>query len=133
MVHLPPQEGEARTLLDDEAEPVDSFAILDRLGGDAQLLNELIEIHLNQSPSLLAAARGALQEKDGQELARVAHTIKGSAGNFLARATVAMAERLEAFADQGDFSRAQQTMSALQKEMERLDLALHALHGVTAP
>jgi PAS domain S-box-containing protein len=132
VVHLPPQEGEARTLLDDKAEPVDSFAILDRLGGDAQLLNELIEIHLNQSPSLLAAARRALQEKNGQELARVAHTIKGSAGNFLARATVAMAERLETFADQGEFSRAHQTMSALQREMERLDLALHALRGVTA-
>jgi PAS domain S-box-containing protein len=119
--------GEGRLLLDDEVEPVDSSGILDRLDGDAQLLSELIEIHLKQSPSLLAAARRALQEKNGQELARVAHTIKGSAGNFLARATVSMADQLETFADQRNFLRAQQAMSALQRELERLDLALHAL------
>jgi len=130
-VHPLPQGREGRALLGDEVEPVDSSAILDRLGGDAQLLNELIEIHLNQSPSQLAAARRALQEKDGQELARVAHTIKGSAGNFLARTTVAIAERLETFADQRDFSRAHQAMTTLQREMERLDLALRALRGVT--
>jgi len=132
-VHPLAQGEEGKLRLDDEVEPVDSSAILDRLGGDAQLLSELIAIHLNQSPSLLAAARRALQEKDGQELARVAHTIKGSAGNFLAHATVAMAEQLETLADQGDFPRAQQTLSALEGESERLDLALQALHGVTVP
>ena len=43
------------------------------------------------------------------------------------------AERLEAFAEQGDFARAQEAMSALEREMERLGRALIALRGVTVP
>ena len=128
-----PREQEERQPPGDEGEPVDRCALLDRLGGDSQLLSELIEIYLSQSPSLFAAAQGALQEKNGQELARVAHTIKGSAGNFNARATVETAERLEVFAEQGDFSRAQEAMGALERETERLGRALIALRGVTVP
>ena len=120
--------GEDGNLRDDE--PLDRNALSDRLGGDAQLLRELIEIYLSQSPSLLTAAQRALQEKNGKELARVAHTIKGSAGNFLAHMTVEIAKRLEAFAEQGDFSHARETMSDLQREMERLERALQASRGV---
>jgi len=114
-------------------EPVDTCALLDRLDGDSQLLSELIEIYLNESPSLLAAAQRALEEKKGGDLARLAHTIKGSAGNFLARASFEAAERLEALAEQGDFLRAQEAMSALEREMQRLTQALLALRGVTVP
>jgi HPt (histidine-containing phosphotransfer) domain-containing protein len=106
---------------------------LDRLGGDSQLLSDLIEIYLTQSPSLLAAAQRALQEKNGRELARVAHSIKGSAGNFLARAALETAERLEAFAEQADFARAREALGALEREMHRLDHALTALRGVAVP
>jgi signal transduction histidine kinase len=131
-VSHPQGQKECRPL-GDEGEPVDRDTLLDRLGGDSQLLSELIEIYLSQSPSLLAAAQRALQEKNGRDLARVAHTIKGSAGNFSARATLETAERLEAFAEEGDFSRAQEAMSALDREMERLGRALIALREVTVP
>jgi CheY-like chemotaxis protein len=128
-----PREQEECRDVGDDGEHVDRRALLERLGGDSQLLSELIEIYLSESPSLLAAAQRALQEKNGQDLARAAHTIKGSAGNFIARATLETAERLEAFAEQGDFARAQEAMSALEREMERLDRALIALRGVTVP
>jgi CheY-like chemotaxis protein len=128
-----PQEQQECRPLGDEGEQVDRCALLDRLGGDSQLLSELIEIYLSRSPSLLAAAQRALQEKNGRELARVAHSIKGSAGNFLARATLETAGRLEAFAERGDFSRAREAMSALERQMERLDRALNAIRVVTVP
>ncbi|MGB9488207.1 MAG: response regulator, partial [Terriglobia bacterium] len=128
-----PHEQEECRHVGDDGEHVDRGALMERLGGDSQLLSELIEIYLSESPSLLAAAQRALQEKNGQDLARAAHTIKGSAGNFVARATLETAERLEAFAEQGDFSRAQEAMGALEREMARLDRALIALRGVTVP
>jgi CheY-like chemotaxis protein len=128
-----PQEQEERRPPGDESEQLDRCALLDRLGGDSQLLSELIEIYLSQSPSLLAAARRALQEKNGRELARVAHSIKGSAGNFLARAALETAERVEACAEQADFSRAREAMSALEEELQRLEHALMDLRGVTVP
>jgi HPt (histidine-containing phosphotransfer) domain-containing protein len=59
--------------------------------------------------------------------------IKGSAGNFLARAAHQTAGHLEAFAEQADFSRAQEALTALEREMQRLDRALMALRGVTVP
>ena len=128
-----PHEQEEWRQVGEDGEQVDKCALLDRLDGDSQLLGELIEIYLSESPSLLAAAQRALQEKNGHDLARVAHTIKGAAGNFIAQATFETAERLEAFAQEGDFSRAQEAMSALEREMERLGRALIALRGVTVP
>jgi CheY-like chemotaxis protein len=113
-----------------DGERLDRSALLNRLGGDSKLLSELIDIYLRQSPSLLAEAQRAFQEKKGLELARAAHTIKGSAGNFNARATVEAAEGLQAFAEEGDFSRAQEAMNVLEREMEHLDRALIALRGV---
>ena len=130
---LPSQGHEERPPLDKDGEAVDPSALMDRLEGDAQLLNELIEIYLNESPSLLAAAQRALKEKKGGDLARLAHTIKGSAGNFLAQASFEAAQRLEALAEQGDFVRAQEALSALEREMQRLSRALLALRGVTVP
>ena len=127
----PPPVAGAGSLHDDD--PLDRCALLDRLGGDAQLLSELIEIHLSQTPVLLTAAQRALREKNGKELARVAHTIKGSAGNFLAHMAVEIAQRLEAYAEQGDFSHAHETMSDLQRELERLERALHVSQGVKVP
>jgi PAS domain S-box-containing protein len=112
---------------------LDRAALLDRVGGDSRLLSEMVEIQMRQGPALLAAARKALQEKKGRELARLAHTIKGSAGNFNARTTMQAAERLEAFAEAGDFPRAREAMGALQEEMERLEHALNSLSGVTVP
>ena len=112
---------------------VDKRALLERLGGDERLLNDLIEIHLEQGPSLLAAAKRAVQERNAAELARVTHALKGAAGNFLARAAVEVAERLESYAEQGDFPHAGETLAALERELERLDRALHALQVVTIP
>jgi PAS domain S-box-containing protein len=116
-----------------EHEPVERGALLDRLGGDVQLLSDLIEIHLGQCPGLLAAARRALQENNGRELARLAHTLKGSAGNLLALEAAEIAGRLETFAEQGDFAGARETMTALECEMERVEHGLRALQALAVP
>jgi len=113
--------------------PVERGALLDRLGGDVQLLSDLIEIHLNQCPGLLAAAQRAFEENNGRELARLAHTLKGSAGNLLALEAAEIAGRLETLAEQGDFSRAREPMAALEREMERVERGLRALQALAVP
>ena len=117
----------------DERAPVDRSALLDRLGGDAQLMSELIQIHLSQCPALLAKARRALQDNNGPELARVTHTLKGSAENLLALEAVEIAGRLETLAERGDFSQARETTAALECEMERLERGLRALQALNVP
>jgi HPt (histidine-containing phosphotransfer) domain-containing protein len=128
-----PQEQVQCRPSDEDAEPADCRSLKDYLAGNSQLLSELIKIYLSQWPSLLAAAQHALQEKNGRDLARVAHTIKGSAGNILAHASVQIAERLEAVAVEGDFTRAQEMIGALQEEMKCLGSSLSELRGVTVP
>ena len=127
-----PQEQVEGRPLRQEDEPVDCQGVRDYLAGDSQLLSELIKIYLAQGPSLLAAAQQALREKNGRDLARVAHTLKGSAGNILAQASVEIAERLEALAAEGDFTRAQEMIDALQEEMECLRSSLSESRGVAA-
>jgi CheY-like chemotaxis protein len=119
--------------LGSEHEAVERGALLERLGGDVQLMSDLIEIHLSQCPGLLAAAGRALQENNGPELARLTHTLKGSARNLLALAAAEIAGRLEIFAEQGDFSRARETMAALECEMERVEHGLRALQALAVP
>jgi PAS domain S-box-containing protein len=133
--HLGPkvQEQAESQPLSDKREPVDRCALLDRLGGDVQLMGELIEIHLNQCPTLLAAARRALQEHNAPELARLSHTLKGSAGNLLAFEAAEIAGRLETLAGQGDFARARETIAALEHEMERLEHWLRGLQALAVP
>jgi HPt (histidine-containing phosphotransfer) domain-containing protein len=96
-------------------------------------MSELIEIHLSQCPGLLAAARRAFEENNGPELARLTHTLKGSAGNLLALEAAEIAGRLEAFAEQGDFERARETMAALEREMDRVEHCLRALQALAVP
>jgi hypothetical protein len=109
--------------------PLDERTLLDHLEGNRQLLNSLIEVYLRQSPSLLAAAQRAFEERNGPALARAAHSLKGSVGSFLARSTIQTAALLEAAAEQADFPRAQESLAALQDELERLAATLRSLSG----
>jgi CheY-like chemotaxis protein len=127
------QESAESQKMRSERAPVDRSALLERLGGDSQLMSELIEIHLRQCPGLLAAARRAFEENNGPELARLTHTLKGSAGNLLALDAAEIAGRLETFAEQGQFSRARETMAALECEMERVERSLRALQALAVP
>ena len=115
------------------SEPLDERTLLDHVQGNRQLLNSLIEVYLRQSPSLLAAAQRAFEERNGQALARAAHSIKGSVGSFLARPSIQTAALLEAAAEQADFPRAQEALIILQDELERLDAALRSLSGPQDP
>ncbi|MGC9994276.1 MAG: PAS domain S-box protein [Terriglobia bacterium] len=127
------QEATGSQARGSEHEPVERGALLDRLGGDVQLMSDLIEIHLSQCPGLLAAARRAFEENNGPELARLTHTLKGSAGNLLALEAAEIAGRLETLAEQGDFSRARETMAALECEMERVEHGLRTLQDLAVP
>jgi PAS domain S-box-containing protein len=44
-----------------------------------------------------------------------------------------IAGRLETFAEQGDFSRARETMAALERELERVEHGLRALQALAVP
>ena len=70
------------------------------------MLEEIIGLFLEDSPKLMDSIRQALAAGDADAAYRGAHTLKGSAGNFDAHVAVALAQRLEARAREGDIDAA---------------------------
>ena len=61
-----------------------------------------------------------MADGDANGAYRGAHTLKGSVGNFDAHEAVAIAQRLEARAREGDIEAAKSVFAALEREMNAL-------------
>jgi CheY-like chemotaxis protein len=117
-----------------EAEPqmaksdvLDLAEMLTHVDGDRQLLKEIVELFLEDCPKQLSDIRQAITRGDSAALMRTAHTLKGSVGNFAAKAAVDLALQLEMMGRQGNLGGAPEAYSGLEKEIENLKLALEAL------
>jgi two-component system sensor histidine kinase/response regulator len=117
-----------------ENSAIDRDALLSRVDGDLEVLQELVAIFLDDSPRLVAQLESALKSQDAEQLKIAAHTLKGAAGNFGAKQTVAAALRLEILAGQRDFTGASpalqclvDSLTGLQKALE--DLAIEPVHA----
>ena len=102
----------------------DEAEFLSRVGGDRDLAKEMVEVFLEDHLKGLSEIQEAITSSDGPTLRRVAHMLKGAAGNLGAGAAFAAALRLETMAGEGDLSGAKDAYAALQVEMERLKSAL---------
>ena len=102
----------------------DRSMLLERVEGDHELLNELIQLYFEDAPGLLAAMRGALERGNMPDLERSAHSMKGAAGNLCAQSTSAAAAQLEHNAKAGDLAGAKESLESLEIIAERLVRAL---------
>lgn len=73
----------------------DEAAALKRLDDDQELLNDMIELFLTETPARLLELEDALVRGDLAALADVAHAIKGMAGHFCAELLQTSAASLE--------------------------------------
>ena len=74
---------------------MDLDAVLNRLGGDHELLAEMASLFLEDGPRILRETRAAITRRDSKALERAAHTLKGSASNFTSHSVCEAALRLE--------------------------------------
>lgn len=100
--------------------PMDRHAALERLAGDAELLDELIPLMLEQSRQLTAEIRTALAERAASTVVIAAHTIKGSAANLEATPLADAARRLETMARADDLGEGLALCETIEAEVERL-------------
>jgi hypothetical protein len=77
-----PAPDPAERGLDGEPANIDWSAVLDDLGGDEELLRELVEAFVVMYPSTLEEIRQALFREDLRAVACGAHKLKGSVSNF---------------------------------------------------
>ncbi len=101
-----------------DSQPADLEELVNRLGGDRACLAELIDIFLDDARARTDEVRR--EEGNLAALRRVAHTLKGAAGNLCAMAASRAAAQLEAAAARGDQPSAGAARLALLDEMNRL-------------
>ena len=109
------------------APAVDGGKLLDRVGGDTELLGELIGLFFEECPNLLGAIRSAVAAKDGERLRSAAHILKGSVGNFDAVAAYDAARRLEEVGRGQNWADAELRLAALEAAIGDLTRALTEL------
>jgi HPt (histidine-containing phosphotransfer) domain-containing protein len=102
-------------------------AALDRVGGDSELLEEIAKLFLDTAPKLLDQIRQAVADRDAAALARSAHTLKGSVGNFSADAAFEAAFRLEKMGRSGELTGVEEAYAALEEVMQRVTQVLATL------
>ena len=101
----------------------DMAAALERVDGDAELLKELAGLFLGECPQWMAEIRQAIDQRDAAKLHQAAHTLKGSVGNFGARAAFEAAQRLETDGREQDWGRAEEHWVTLEEAIGRLEPA----------
>jgi PAS domain S-box-containing protein len=93
---------------------------LANVGGDSDLLRELLSVFLAEYPEWRLGLGQAIAAKDVSRLRRLAHTLKGSLGQFGAGAAQDAAKQLEILATDGKLESAPDVWAALEKEVDRV-------------
>jgi signal transduction histidine kinase/DNA-binding response OmpR family regulator len=106
------------------ASPIDRESLLNRVGGDEELLTEIVQLFLVDCPLRVAAIREAVASGNADEIRLTAHALKGSASNMSADALTAAARTLERL---GTERRVEAAPAALRELAAQALLALDVL------
>jgi HPt (histidine-containing phosphotransfer) domain-containing protein len=98
----------------------DAAALMHHVGGDRELLREIVEIFLATAPQMLADVRGAVVSDDCQKVEQAAHALRGAAGNFFSASVEQAALALEAMGRSRDLADAKSAFGALAAELDKL-------------
>lgn len=96
---------------------LDKAALLERVGGDEQLLKEIVALFLEDYPVFLAEIREALIGGDSERLEEAAHNLKDALGNFGAESAVQAALKVETIGRLRNLSQSAQALMQLESEL----------------
>jgi HPt (histidine-containing phosphotransfer) domain-containing protein len=105
---------QARNVLDREA-------VLAETARDPEFLLRLVKLYQQDSRKTLDTMRNGLATSDPQVVERAAHRIKGGLSFLRAHDAHSAALRLEDIGRQGNLDQAPEALSALERELVRLD------------
>jgi HPt (histidine-containing phosphotransfer) domain-containing protein len=81
---------------------VEREVLMTRLGGDVELLGELLDLFRYDAPPRMNQLRGSLLDDDAQAFARAAHGLKSGVSNFCVPEVAVMLTALEDSGRQGN-------------------------------
>jgi HPt (histidine-containing phosphotransfer) domain-containing protein len=94
------------------------------IGDDRSLLTALIDTFLSDAPRLVEAARRGLEHGQTDEVRRAAHTLKSNGATFGATSLSELSRQLEALARSGTLEGADELITQIDAEYERVRIAL---------
>lgn len=95
-------------------------AFLERIDGDADFLEDLVETFLEYAPSQLQGIQQALTAGDATRVRDEAHSLKGAAASISAEALYEAARQMELAGEQGQLDDAIRLMERVTQEYTRL-------------
>jgi signal transduction histidine kinase len=99
---------------------VDYAALLSRVGGDKRLVARMIQTFRHDTPKRVAAIAAALRRQNAEELASLAHALKGSVSIFGAETARLQAQELQELARADNLEAAATLVQALKEEIANL-------------
>lgn len=101
----------------------------ERVDGDPELLQALVEIYRAETPALLAKIHDGIVARKADVVESAAHCLKGSTGVFSAARALTAVTTLEQLGRSGDFKDA---AAAYEDMVSAVDDLLRALEGLAA-
>jgi two-component system sensor histidine kinase/response regulator len=108
---------------------LDRDEILERMEGDVELLEEIVQLFIEDCPRLLAEIGESVAGGDGPSLRLAAHALKGSLSNFGPSSSLTLASELEKMGKSGEMTEAAPVYSSLVTALESLQPAMANLVG----
>jgi HPt (histidine-containing phosphotransfer) domain-containing protein len=104
----------------------DIQAIRVRLGGDEELVSELLQLFLASCPDLMARVTDGIAHANGAQVLIATHTLRGVAAQFSAEGVVSAAAALESAAGETaiDWPRIASSWAELQVPLQRLMISV---------
>jgi PAS domain S-box-containing protein len=109
------------------ADAMDASALLANFGGRADLLKQVIDVFLEDTPALLSRIKDAVRTGNSGEVASAAHALKGSIGLFSQGPAYDEARRVEHIGRSGDLADAEAASAQLDASIAVLISELRAL------
>ena len=108
---------------------LDESVALSRVGGDVELLREVVGLFLDDYPHSIELIRDAVGRGDQTSVERHAHSLKGSVSTFGAQEVFEAAFALEKQGRSGDLSNAAAGLERLEQALNHLRPELEALQS----
>jgi two-component system sensor histidine kinase/response regulator len=111
----------------------DLGAALERVEGDSELLRELVNLFLEESPRLVGEIREGLRCQDAKMVQRPAHSLKSALGNLSAVRSFDAAYRLELLSRDAKPAELEAACVLLEGELSTLHSAMQQFLDTSSP
>jgi len=118
-----------KPVVDEQFAHLDEALALSRVGGDFELLREVVGLFLDDYPRAIEKIRNAVAANDASGVEHNAHSLKGSVSTFGAKNVFEAALALEKLGRSGNVSGAQEGLRTLENALQELRPDLEALQA----